>query len=185
MAYCVASDLPLGQLAGRLPIEISINTYMNAAADHIDARLGHMYLTPFDVEGVDSLPSHQVKLLKGINAKRAAGQIILAATIATEDSVLQQYGLWLIQEADIELQAVQSGEVRLAAPLVNSDGLPLDPTTDPDDADPYARTPSAYIIDQYSPVAAFEANIHQGQDVMWAPRDGTRSYPYMPYPRGH
>ena len=164
-AYCISSDLPLGQLTGRLPVEISVNNYMNAAADHIDARLGFMYLTPFDVEGVGSLPSHQVKLLKGINAKRAAGQIILAATIATEDNVLQQYGLWLIQEADIELQAIQNGDVRLAAPLVDSDGLPLDPTTDPDDADPYARTPSAYVIDAYSAVAAFEANIHQGQDT--------------------
>jgi len=185
MAYCIPGDLPLGQLAGRLPVEISINNYIAAAADHIDGRLGFMYLTPFDVEGVDSLPSHQVKLLKGINAKRAAGQIILAATIATEDSVLQQYGLWLIQESDIELQAIQSGEIRLAAPLVDSDGLPLDPTTDPDDADPYARVPGAYVIDNYSAVAAFEANIHQGQDTSWTPRDGVRAYPYVPYPRGH
>lgn len=185
MAYCVPADLPLGELTGRLPVEISVNSYINAAADHIDARLGFMYLTPFEVEGVNSLPSHQVKLLKGINAKRAAGQIILAATLATEDSVLQQYGLWLIQEADLELQAIQSGEVRLAAPLVDSDGLPLDPTTDPDDADSYARVPTAFVIDAYSPVAAFEANFYQGQDTVWSPRDGTRSYPYSPYPRGH
>jgi hypothetical protein len=184
MAYCTSSDLPLGQLTNRLPAEISVNTYMNAAADHIDARLGYMYVTPFQTTGVNALPSHQVKLLKGINAKRAAGQIILAATIATEDNILQQYGLWLIQEADLELQAIESGEVRLAAELVDADGFPIDPTTDPDDADPYARTPSAYVIDQYSAVAAFEAHVFQGEDVMWSPRDGTRSYPYLPYPRG-
>jgi len=185
MPYCVPGDLPLGQLSGRLPIEISVNSYINSAADHIDGRLGFMYLTPFDVEGLGSLPSHQVKLLKGINAKRAAGQIILAATIATEDSVLQQYGLWLIQEADIELQAIQSGEVKLNAPLVSSDGLPLNPTADPDDADAYARVPTAFVIDKYSPVATFEAYVHQGQDVSWTPRDGSRAYPYTPHPRGH
>ena len=185
MAYCISADLPLGQLAARLPTEISVNTYMNAAADHIDARLGFRYVTPFDVEGTGSLPLHQVKLLKGINAKRAAGQIILAATMATEDSVLQQYGLWLIQEADIELQAIISGDIMLSAPLVDSDGYPIDPTTDPDDADAYARVPTAYNIDMFSPNAAFEAHVMQGEDVVWSPRDGTRSYPYLPYPRGH
>jgi len=185
MAYCVPGDLPLGQLSTRLPPEVSISSYIESAADHIDARLGFRYVTPFDVEGVDSLPPHQVKLLKGINAKRAAGQIILAATMASEDSALHQYGLWLIQESDIELQAIMNGDVMLSAPLVDSDGYPLDPTTDPDDADAYARVPTAYNIDMYSPNAAFEANIMQGQDVIWSPRDGTRSYPHdVPYPRG-
>jgi hypothetical protein len=185
MAYCTPADLLLGQLGTRLPPEINAIDYINAAADHIDARLGVTYVTPFITAGVNTLPLHQVKLLKGINAKRASGQIILAATMATEDNALHQYGLWLVREADLELQAVQDGTVRLSAPLVDSEGFPLDPTTDPDDVDPYARIPGAYNIDAYSPNAAFEENVMQGSDAVWSPRDGSRFGPRFPYPRGH
>ena len=184
MAYCVLADLLLGQLENRLPPEITTAEYINAAADHIDARLGSMYVTPFVTIGVNSLPSHQVKLLKGINAKRASGQIILAATIATEDTVIHQYGLWLIQEADLELAAIVKGEYLLSAPRVDSEGYPLDPVGDPDDIDPYARAPSATNIDMYSATAAFEAHVHQGQPVVWTPRDGSREVFYET-PRGH
>lgn len=183
MPYAASADLPLGQLSTRLPTEVNINSYLNAAADHIDARLGHMYVTPFVVSGANSLPSHQVKLLKNINAKRAAGQIIMATTIATEDSLVHQYALWLIQEAEIELQAIQDGIVKLSAPPVDSDGVPLPDIDDPDDADAYARVPTAVNIDMYSATAAFEENIMQGSDATWTPRSGER-FSTLPYPRG-
>src|SRR3954469_8662488 len=122
MPYCTNADLLLGQLTTRLPIEIDVDEYIESAADHIDARLGFIYATPFVTEGVDALPSNQAKLLRGINAKRASGQIILAATIATEDNVIHQYGLWLLQEADLELQAIQNGTVKLNAPIVDAEG---------------------------------------------------------------
>ena len=184
MSYCTLGDLLLGQLESRLPPEITTNEYINAAADHIDARLGSMYVTPFVTIGVNSLPSHQVKLIKGINAKRASGQIILAATIATEDTVIHQYGLWLIQEADLELAAIVKGEYMLSAPRVDSEGYPLDPTEDPGEVDPYARVPSGSNIDMYSANAAFEAHVMQGQPVVWTPRDGAREV-YYQTPRGH
>jgi hypothetical protein len=185
MAYCTTADLLLGQLESRLPIEVNPTEYINLAADEIDGRLGFTYLTPFDIEGVNSLPLHQVKLLKSINAKRASGRIIMAVTIATEDNLVHQYALRLMQEADLELAAIANGDVRLSAPLVDSEGNPLDPTDDPDDFDPYARIPTAENIDMYSATAAFEAAVYQGQPVVWTPRDGTREWPYLPYPRGH
>ena len=185
MPYATTADLLLGQLETRLPLEINANEYLQAAADHIDARLGFKYVTPFVTTGGGALPSHQVKLLKGINAKRASGQMILAVTIATEDSNLHQYGLWLVQEADLELQAIQNGLVNLSAPLVDSDGNPITPGTDPEDLDPYAAIPTTTNIDMYSATAAFEANVFQGQPTVWAPRDGTREWAHYPYPRGH
>lgn len=184
MAYCTVADLLLGQLTTRLPPEIDVNEYMESAAEHIDARLGFMYATPFVTEGVEALPANQIKLLKGINAKRASGQIILAATIATEDNLIHQYGLWLLQEADLELQAIMNGTVKLNSPLVDSEGNEIPPTIDPGLEDPYARIPTANNIDAYSANAAFEANIMQGYPVVWSPRDGSRNF-NVPTPRGH
>jgi hypothetical protein len=180
MPYCTTGDLLLGQLESRLPPEIVANEYIALVADEIDGRLGFLYETPFEVAGVNALPDHQVKLLKSINSKRASGRIIMAATIATEDVAVHNYALRLIQEADLELAAIANGDVKLSAPTVDSDGNPVGPIPDPDDLDPWARVPTATNIDMYSPVVAFEANVMQGQDVNWAPRDGTRSYPIPP-----
>ena len=184
MAYCTTNDLLLGQLETRLPAEVNPTEYITIVADEMDARLGFMYETPFDIAGVDSLPLHQVKLLKSINSKRASGRIIMAATIASEDSLVHQYALRLIQEADLELAAIANGDVRLSAPPIGADGLPLDPIEDPDIDDPQARIPGAVSRDVDSATAAFEAFAYQGEDVIWAPNDGTRALPYLPYPRG-
>ena len=176
--YCDVSDLLLGQLTTRLPPEADAQEYIDAAANHIDARLGFQYVTPFVTEGVNALPDNQIKLLKGINAKRASGQIIMATTIATEDQQVQAYALYLMQEADLELKALQDGLVILNAPRIDAEGNPVE-GDDPSLADPYARVPTAFVIDAFSPNAAFEANIMQGQNVGWNPRDGSRVFPYQ------
>lgn len=179
MAYCEIEDLQLGQLATRLPPEVDAQQYIDDASDHIDARLGFSYVTPFITEGVNALPSNQIKLLRGIASKRASGRIILAVTIATEDSNVQAYGLWLLQEADLELKAVQDGAVLLSAPRLDPDGEVIGETEDPTDSDPYANIPTANNIDAFSPNAAFEANIMQGYDTPWRPRDGSVAFPYQ------
>ena len=185
MAYCTSADLLLGQLETRLPVEVNMTEYINIVADEIDARLGVMYEVPFETAGVNALPPYQVKLLKSINAKRASGRIIMAATIASEDSVVHQYAMYLMQEADIELAAIANGDVRLSAPPMGADGLPLEPTSDPELEDPYARIPGAVSRDAESATVAFEAYAYQGELVLWAPNDGYRADPALPYPRGH
>jgi hypothetical protein len=180
MPYCTTNDLLIGQLISRTPPEVVPGDYVNRAADEMDSRLGFVYQTPLPVTGINALPSHQVKLLKSINLKLASGRIILATTIATEDVTIHQYGLRLIQEADLELAAIANGDVKLSAPMVDSDGVVIGEIVDPDDADPYARVPTAINVDMYSAVVAFEANVHQGQAVNWAPRDGTRTTYYYP-----
>ena len=185
MPYCATADLLLGQLETRLPAEVNMSEYISIVADEIDARLGFLYEVPFETVGVNALPPHQVKLLKSINAKRASGRIIMAATIASEDSVVHQYAMYLMQEADIELAAIANGDVRLSAPPIGPDGLPLEPTDDPEMDDPLARIPGAVSRDLYSATAAFEATVYQGDNVPWAPNDGERALWTLPYPRGH
>jgi predicted regulator of Ras-like GTPase activity (Roadblock/LC7/MglB family) len=185
MAYCTPTDLLLGQLESRLPPEVNMTEYIAIVADEMDARLGFMYEVPFQVAGINALPAHQVKLLKSINAKRASGRVIMAATIASEDSLVHQYALRLMQEADIELAAIANSDVRLSAPLIGTDGLPIEATEDPELDDPQARIPGAVSRDVYSATLAFESSVYQGESVVWAPNDGARPDSALPYPRGH
>ena len=161
MAYCEVEDLLIGQMAGRLPPQVVPDDFIEAASAEIDGILGFMYVTPFVMEGENTLPLQQVKLIKTTCAKLASGRIMLAATSTMEQSTIHAYAASLVSDANRTLTVIANGEVNLAAPMVDSEGNPRPDAPNPEDADPFAYIPGGSNRDSVSGVEAFERNIMQ------------------------
>lgn len=125
MPYSEPDALLLGDLI--LGGGVDKQKFIDQAAEDIDAKLGWIYelpiklalpegeLRPADPDNWTRLPLHEQLLLKGINNKLASGRLILTIDVAGEDSKLQAYGYFLVQEANAELMALANGEIYLSA----------------------------------------------------------------------
>jgi hypothetical protein len=133
-------------------------TFVDTAAEEIDAKLGFVYdlplrlladppVDPVTEDSWKDLPAYQVKLLKGINNRLASGRLILAIDIAGEQNTMHAYGWQLVKEATAELLMIANGDVDLDAARRTIEG------TEPD------RTPSIYNYDEESLLLGFEDNI--------------------------
>lgn len=137
-AYCAPEDLLLGQIP--LPSYINPTKVVEDAADEIDSKLGHIYVTPFNMtafgEGVLTRPAQL--LLKRINVHLATGRLILAIASPEENSNLHAYGWALVKEAQEALYSICEGDVPLtgAAPApgasVQTGSTPLIDNIDPE-----------------------------------------------------
>lgn len=175
-AYCEASDLLLGDIVVG---GTSAERWISTAADEMDAKIGYIYVTPVNVT---TLPPHQAKLLKNINAKLASGRCLMAAAQGSEDNGVHAYALLLVREATEDLMLIANGEADLTAPRVDEDGAPVDTIEDPTVDDPYARIPTGRSADEYSAITVFEHSFFDGSASPadpWVPSDGiTRRPPY-------
>ena len=150
MAYCDKTDLLTGDipLAGKYGDGTS---FVNLAADEIDAQIGHIYITPvvFDVgDPEDPIKVAKVRpaklLLKKINTLLASGRIILDMAAGGEDDRLHAYGKSMIDEALILLNQISSMQIILTdAPQL------------PDVEDDHNTGPSITQEDPYSLVQGF------------------------------
>lgn len=165
MPYCTSEDLLIsGDVM--LPPTLSLDKFVQLASDDMDSKLGYRYEVPILTVG---LPSHQIALLKSINAKLATGRLIMATAVGGEDTAVHQYALYLIKEAEMDLMSIANGQVDLQAPEVDEDGNSVTPGS-PLDNDPYARTPGAWNPDSTSPVTVFEKNILTvSEPLYWDP----------------
>jgi hypothetical protein len=181
MPYCEETDLLLGDDI-LMPSSLSKPKFVAMAASDMDAKLGYVYVVPIVTT---SMPVHQKNLLKSINAKLASGRLIMAQAMASQDSAVHQYALYLIKEAEMDLMTIANGTVDLTAPLVDDAGSPINPVENPLVDDPWAKTPTGWNPDATSPVTAFEKTF-MGEDPLafypWEPssnivHDGGRVQP--------
>lgn len=110
--YCALTDLLKGDL--ELPRYMGDgSSFVNLAAEDIDARIGHMYITPVAIS--DSEPKNRPSklLLKRINALLASGRMLLDIATAGESTDLHAYGRSLVKEALDLLEKIVSGEMIL------------------------------------------------------------------------
>jgi len=161
--YCEPDDLLIGQIKTRIPPTVSLDDFCEQATNEINAKLGFTYAMPFidpadENDETKKLPIHQWNLIRDIAIKLASGRVILAVTAVNQDTTIHAYGFYLVKDAEVSLMAIANGDVRLRWPRVNSEGEPLDPAPNPQDADPYAFVPGAENDDAYSATKAFENN---------------------------
>lgn len=144
MAYCTVADLLIGDIS--TSAELSPEKYVNDAADEIDSKIGFRYTTPIP----GSAPRPVLLLLKRLNSHLASGRLILAATISANQEELNAYGASLVNDAQLTLEAIASGEMRLPGAPINPDTAVVVDPTDP------ANYPILHSnLDAFSQVEAF------------------------------
>lgn len=144
MAYCTVDDLLIGDIS--TSAELSPVKYVNDAADEIDSKIGFRYDTPIPV----SSPRPVLLLLKRLNSHLASGRLILAATISANQEELNAYGASLVNDAQLTLEAIASGQMFLPGAPANPD-LPPPPSAD----DPSTLPALISNLDEVSQVEAF------------------------------
>lgn len=122
VAYCTKEDLLIGDipLAGKYGDGTS---FVQLAADEIDASIGAIYQTPvvFDLMAhPESRPSQL--LLKKINRLLASGRIVMDMAAGGEDANLHAYGYSMWKEAWTLLQDIMNGKTT----LVEAEKIPRD-----------------------------------------------------------
>lgn len=143
MAYCTVADLLIGDIS--TSVALSPTKYVNDAADEIDSKIGFRYTTPV----ASTSPRPVLLLLKRLNSHLASGRLILAATISANQEELNAYGASLVNDAQLTLEAIASGDMRLP-------GAPLNPDTTVVVTDPLMSAPILHSnLDSVSQVEAF------------------------------
>lgn len=110
--YAAVTDLRKGDIP--LPSYMGDgSSYINEAADEIDAQLGHIYVTPLVIEATAAnRPS--ILLLKKINWLLASGRLILDMAAASESTALHSYGNSMLKEGLTLLAQIGTGDIVLA-----------------------------------------------------------------------
>lgn len=121
MPYSEVGDMLLGDIPKSS--DADAQKYVNDAADEIDSKLGLRYQTPIVV---DDSPAHRATelLLKRINNWLASGRYIMAKSASSSMTDINTYGLQLIKDATMALDAIVSGDVTLpGVTFLNEDDL--------------------------------------------------------------
>lgn len=143
--YSLVTDM----LNGNIPFPASLNKqkFVDDAADEIDSVIGTKYVTPINMNDLGPVSRPSRLLLKRISVWLSTGRSILAVAGGGEDVQLHAYGLKLVNDATLALQAIGNGEVLL-------DGATT--ITDPDNASAgLRRAPVIANVDPVSNVEAF------------------------------
>lgn len=110
-AYSDTSSLLTGDIP-LLPRHGDGTLAIKAAAEDIDAQIGHVYVTPIEI---DDDPEYRPTrlLLKKINNLIASGRLLMDMAAAGEDDNNHAYGLFLLREGMDLLAQVTSGRIVL------------------------------------------------------------------------
>lgn len=118
-AYCATEDMRTGDIAE--PSYTSREQYIKNAAEEIDTALGHLYVTPLVIDVADKFRPARL-YVKKINWLLASGRMLTDVAAAGEMDNLHSYGKRLLDEAQVMLNQLVSGEVFLAgAELIEPD----------------------------------------------------------------
>lgn len=111
-AYSGTEDLLNGDIP-LLPVHGDGSKAITSAAEDIDGQIGHIYVTPVEL---DDDPEYRPTrlLLKKINNLVASGRLIMDMAAAGEDDNNHAYGLFLLKEGQNLLGMVSSGKMVLA-----------------------------------------------------------------------
>lgn len=153
--YCEHEDLLLGDL----PITADdAEKFILAAGDEIDAVVGMRYSLPIpEVAG-----SAAWNVLKRISVLIATGRLVMANSVASEDSSPNAYGMYLLEEARSMLSDIKRGELDLV-------GVPLLPPTGNVVVSDTGNAPTVIYQDSVSPVDAFYDMAMNGNRLSWRP----------------
>jgi hypothetical protein len=146
-AYATVEDLLLGDMI--LSSKLSPAKFLQDSADEIDVRIGRIYVTPV----VLSPPTPANRLaritLKLANARLASGRLLMAQAQAAQDDSLHAYGLFLLNEAEAAISAIETNRLILDGAVFRDD------LTD-------TPAPSIRNVDSTSPVEAFYTEVMGG-----------------------
>lgn len=113
--YSTADDMLLGDL--QVSSAEPLVKYIALAADEIDVALAPLYVTPIEFKDKNGMPLPNDApgrlALKNISARLATGRYIMASAAAASKEEVQQYGLYLLQEALAALRVLAGGDVIL------------------------------------------------------------------------
>ncbi len=124
MTYSTKDDLRIGDI--RLPDRYGDgSSFVVSAAEEIDAQLGHIYVTPFDID--ENVPQNRpaILILKKINNLIASGRLIMDLAASKEDTTLHAYGWAMLKEGLGLLKALQDRSILLTGSELidyNADG---------------------------------------------------------------
>lgn len=119
--YADVSDLRKGDIP--LPSYMGDGSdYINSAAEEIDAQLGHIYVTPIEIDAAVPLNRPAILLLKKMNWLIASGRLILNLATAGEQPSLHSYGLRMLNEGLALLEQVADGKIVLTGATVIDTG---------------------------------------------------------------
>jgi len=118
-AYCAVEDMRTGDIA--LPSNTSREQYIKNAAEEIDAAIGHIYVTPLEIEAT---PKNRptILFLKKLNWLLASGRFVLDVAAAGEMDNLHALGKRYLDEANGMLALLTSSELVLEGAPKHSDG---------------------------------------------------------------
>jgi hypothetical protein len=112
-AYCTKDDL----LTGDIPLAGKYgdgSTFVQLAADEIDAQIGHLYVTPVVFAEPNNPRARPAQLLlKKINTLLASGRIVLDMAAGSEDQNLHAYGNAMLMEGVNLLNMISSQKIKL------------------------------------------------------------------------
>lgn len=153
VAYCKPTDLLIGDVT--LSGAMSRESFVNDAADEMDARIGFVYVLP-----LAGLAPHAVVLLKMINARLASGRLLMSMSSVSENHDVHRYGEWLIKEAYADLTNICNQTINLVGAVLI--------------ADPTPNVATIYNRDEESAVEVFEDAFMRptnltGMPVWWQP----------------
>lgn len=110
--YSTKADLRIGDL--RLPARMGDGTqFVEAAAEEIDAQLGHIYKTPLTIDPAVAGNRPAILLLKNMNNLIASGRLVLDLAASSEDDSLHAYGRSMLQEGLTLVRMIQSRDILL------------------------------------------------------------------------
>lgn len=119
MAYSGVTDLLLGDT--RVDGVVNKESYVNAAADEMDAALGFIYETPITVNQSDPVNRPTILLLKLINNYLASGRIIITISRNAEDNSLDALGKYYVNLAMQRINDIVNGKIELLGAKRNAE----------------------------------------------------------------
>lgn len=137
-----------------MPSDLVIENFRTEAYNHINARLRNIYVVP-----VVSDDATDQAILQSIEAKRAAGRMLLAVATLHEVENVSEYGKLLVAEANKEIDELKKEEVVLSSSA----------TRDTDDSDEAIDVPiiQGGAADDYStfdrPMSGIENDAVEGK----------------------
>lgn len=148
-AYCRETDLLLGDT--NISSAVSKPMFLARGADEIDAALARRYKTPIVFPAtlppeVLAQASASKLALKNINAHISTGRLLMAVTAGASSDEVQQYALYLLQEARAALNELASGSVVLTG---------AEPAVRDPEGDDTARATMVFNSDPVSQVDSF------------------------------
>lgn len=145
MPYCTKEDLLLGDL--RLPARVGDgSSFVQSAADEIDAQIGHIYVTPITFPALED-PAHRPAklLLKKINSFLGSARILMDTALGGEDTVTNALGRSYLREATNLLVQIQNGDIILnGAEKVEGETEALNNAVSIRQEDPYSLVENFY-----------------------------------------